>query len=112
MSTTCIPAVSAPVEITPAARTAGLGPGFRVVMAHDAHHRAITHAHTAEEGVAAITTALCASLTALLEAGRPLPPGTSWTFHTGEILPLRWAVLVAADEADPRAVVLYLTPPF
>lgn len=112
MFTTCTPATTAPVEITATARAAGLRDGFRVVMTGDAHHRAHAHAEhpDTEQGVRAVINALDAALAALIDHDRPLSVGTTWTIRTGYITPDRWMVLVAADETDPAAVVLYITP--
>ena len=110
MSTTCTPATDTAVDVTSSARAAGLGPGFRAVMTGGAHHRALAHSERPGEGVGTVLAALHASLAALLDVERPLLPGTTWTVATGECFPLRWAVLVAADEHDAGALVLYLAP--
>ena len=112
MFTTCTPATTEPVDITATARAAGLRDGFRVVMTGDAYHRAHAHAEHpgTDEGVRAVIDALTATLTVLMDHDRPLSVGTTWTIRTGYITPDRWMVLVAADETDPAAVVLYITP--
>ena len=79
MSTTYTPATCAPVEVTTAAQAAELRPGFRVVMAADAHDRAraLTERSDPEEGVAAVMGALNATLEALDRQ----PPGAERGHH-------------------------------
>lgn len=114
MSTTCIPATAEPVDVTAAARAAGLRTGFRVVMTGDAHHRARARAHGehpgTEDGVRAVVDAVAATLAALIETEATLDVGTAWTVRTGYLTPDRWTVLVAADETDRGSVVLYIAP--
>ncbi|WIG19301.1 hypothetical protein [Kocuria rosea] len=112
MSTTYTPVTCAPVEVTTAARAAGLRPGFGVVMAADAHDRAraLTERSDLEEGVAVVMGALSATLEALIGNRRELSVGTTWTVRTGYLGRARWTVLVAADGTDSTDVVLYINP--
>ena len=112
MSITYTPATCAPVEVTAVAHAAGLRPGFRVVMAADAHNRAraLSDHHDATQGVAAVVDALHATLEALIDNNRELSVGTTWTIYTGHLGRARWTVLVAADDTDAADVVLYITP--
>ena len=112
MSTTYTPATCAPVEVTAVAHAAGLRPGFRVVMAADAHDRACALSEDQEptQGTAAVMEALSATLEALIGKHHRLSVGTTWTIHTGHLGPARWTVLVAADGTDSTDVVLYINP--
>ncbi|MGQ1840299.1 hypothetical protein ACT4S2_17835 [Kocuria turfanensis] len=112
MSSTYTPATCAPVEVTTAAQAAGLRPGFRVVMAADAHDRAcaLSDHRDPAQGTAAVVEALSATLEALIDNRRQLGVGTTWTIHTGHLGRTRWTVLMAADDTDAADVVLYITP--
>ncbi|WP_298591873.1 hypothetical protein [uncultured Kocuria sp.] len=112
MSITYTPATCAPVEVTAAAQAAGVRPGFRVVMAADAHDRAcaLSDHQKPTQGTAAVMEALSATLEALISKHHRLSVGTTWTIHTGHLGPARWTVLVAADDTHSADVVLYITP--
>ena len=94
MSTTYTPVTCAPVEVTTAARAAGLRPGFGVVMAADAHDRAraLTERSDLEEGVAVVMGALSATLEALI-GNRALPLRerlvSFYVDYSGEVLSYR-----------------------
>lgn len=112
MSITYTPATCAPVEVTAAAQAAGVRPGFRVVMAADAHDRACALSDHQEptQGTAAVMEALSATLEALIGKHHRLIVGTTWAIHTGHLGPARWTVLVAAEDTHSTNVVLYITP--
>lgn len=112
MSITYTPATCAPVEVTAVAQAAGVRPGFRVVMAADAHDRACALSDHQEpiQGTAAVMEALSATLEALIGKHHRPSVGTTWTINTGHLGRARWTVLVAADDTHSADVVLYIAP--